>query len=544
METKRKWYPKKRPNLQIDILECLAINGNLTKGMAEKILEKRHESILDSFNILENINFIKKNKERGAFEPGRRHNFYQITDLGLEALIDEYSGDSLKFWNILTDYCFHHDKFLGYEKTSKFVNLFKEKVSKYAYPGYTFQLNTFDQTLEMCIQSFINKADGMSNGQKLLEILSEKRGLTFRQLVDEMNLSNSDISELLSLYTLEDYEPLKDNRVFIFPNMSIPIPSEVSIDIPFYVEENLKKKYADFFLHCLIISSKCDEGNDDEKKYELSLYGLMVVIAIIRYHDMGKMRHNLFYKDMVFPDYFNKIAKNYQDKLPLIFGKWDILKKVLKLFAEYNFDIIVNKDFRQRAFNSRSIVEGGNKELLYGIEQIALQNRNGLSNFVLAGEISLRNYIDKWYESNGNISTLRNILNELNITIHPLEYAFNEFSAVQYNFDKDISRRYLIEKIVPKYEKMLEWEISSMYYFNLFSDNEFKKKLNHPMTYFSLLQNKKELFPLNIKPIDCLHYMFEIGDHGHIRAWFYEIMDDLHLYIKIMERNIGCFLVK
>ena len=109
--------------------------------------------------------------------------------MGLEALIDENSRNSWKFWNIFTGYCLHHDKDLGYEKVNKFINLTKEKVFTYKYQGYKFQLNSFDQTLEMCLESFIHNVDGISYGQIILEILSMKRGLTFRQLVDETKSS-------------------------------------------------------------------------------------------------------------------------------------------------------------------------------------------------------------------------------------------------------------------------------------------------------------------------------------------------------------------
>ncbi len=543
METRKRWYKRKRPDLQIDILEILAINGKLTKSMTEKLLKRRHASIDESFEKLEDIKFIEK-MGHGAYKPTGNKIFFQLTDMGLGALIDEYARNYRKCWDVLTGYCLHHDKYLGDEKVRKLIALFKEKISTYKYQGYKIQLNIFDQTLRTCLESFIHNVDGISYGQIILEILSIKRGLTFRQLVDETKFSETEISKLLSLYTLEGYEPLKDNRVYISPNIPMPIPSDGLVDMSIYIEDQVRKKYSDFFLHCLIIPLKSD-GDGGEKKYDLSLYGLMVVIALIRYQDMGKLKYGLFHKEMIFPDYLDKIAKNYQDKLPLIFGKWEELKKVLRLFTEYNFDIIINKEFRQRAFNTMHLAEGGNKELLYGIEQIALQNSNRLFNFVFAGEISIRNYIDRWHKPYDNISILREILNELTITIHPIESAFNEFSVIQYEIDKDISRKYLKEIVVPKYEKMLEWEISSIYYFNLYSDVGFSKKLNHPMLYFSTSQNKELIIPIDTNPKDCLKSIFEIDKQNPvISAWFYEVMEDLHFYRKSMDENMRSFLAK
>jgi hypothetical protein len=72
--------------------------------------------------------------------------------------------------------------------------------------------------------------------------------------------------------------------------------------------------------------------------------------------------------------------------LPLIFGKWDILKTTLKVFSAYNFDIIVDKSIRQTQSNSFSITQGGNAELLYSISEISSQNRNQLYNFVSSAD--------------------------------------------------------------------------------------------------------------------------------------------------------------
>ena len=69
----------------------------------------------------------------------------------------------------------------------------------------------------------------------------------------------------------------------------------------------------------------------------------MLVIALIRFHYIGidKVRFRifnrhadadklrLFFEDIPLEEYFDKIALNYHDKLPLIFGKWSLLKKEL-----------------------------------------------------------------------------------------------------------------------------------------------------------------------------------------------------------------------
>ena len=56
---RQKWYNGKKPKLQIDILSCLALEGPLSKGQAEKILKKSHSDIVESFEKLKTIGFIE-----------------------------------------------------------------------------------------------------------------------------------------------------------------------------------------------------------------------------------------------------------------------------------------------------------------------------------------------------------------------------------------------------------------------------------------------------------------------------------------------------
>lgn len=59
---KVRWHKRKRPKLQIDILLLLTLKGKLSKGQAETILKKRHEDVIDSFDILEKKGLIEKSK--------------------------------------------------------------------------------------------------------------------------------------------------------------------------------------------------------------------------------------------------------------------------------------------------------------------------------------------------------------------------------------------------------------------------------------------------------------------------------------------------
>lgn len=85
----------------------------------------------------------------------------------------------------------------------------------------------------------------------------------------------------------------------------------------------------------------------NENSYELSLFGVALALATISYNDRHRLKHGLHYQNIGYPDYFDNIIHNYQHKLPLIFGKWRILKSILKLFSAYNFDVILDKELRR-----------------------------------------------------------------------------------------------------------------------------------------------------------------------------------------------------
>jgi hypothetical protein len=95
-------------------------------------------------------------------------------------------------------------------------------------------------------------------------------------------------------------------------------------------------QYLDFMHHCIVAIRLTPKGTET---YELSLFGITIAMTLIRHHDMGRM--SLFYHDISLQEYYDKMASNYKDALPLIFGKWYLLKKHLRKWSAYNFDIIL-----------------------------------------------------------------------------------------------------------------------------------------------------------------------------------------------------------
>ena len=64
--------------------------------------------------------------------------------------------------------------------------------------------------------------------------------------------------------------------------------------------------------------------------YQLSLFGVLFLLKLIRQNDINRLRHGLFNNDKSFLEYCDIIADNYRDAIPLIFRRWSLLKRILK----------------------------------------------------------------------------------------------------------------------------------------------------------------------------------------------------------------------
>ena len=119
--------------------------------------------------------------------------------------------------------------------------------------------------------------------------------------------------------------------------------------------------------HCIVTVGHTAKGVET---YELSLFGIIIAMTLVRYHEMGRIG-SLFYNGILLQDYYNKIASNYKYALPLIFGKWYLLKTHLKIWSAYNFDIILGgKQVRSKTLHS-SVLAKGNKEFYENMQPIS-----------------------------------------------------------------------------------------------------------------------------------------------------------------------------
>ena len=167
---KAKWYKRKRPKLQIDILLLLTLRGKLTKGQAETILKKRHEDVIDSFDILEEKGLIKKN-EKYLFGRGRRQYPYKITNNGLQILITDEKTTSLSFWKMMYGYCNNSEKVINDNDIDKYFRLFLRNYFNYNNTNFMDLLDIFANMNKEWISNFVTSKKYLSAEQKVLETL-------------------------------------------------------------------------------------------------------------------------------------------------------------------------------------------------------------------------------------------------------------------------------------------------------------------------------------------------------------------------------------
>ena len=83
---KKRAYKTRKPQLQFDVLGCLVLNGKLTKGETESLLQRgTHSEIIKAFSKLESKGSIEKIRKYKKGR-GRKQWYYKITEEGVKQL--------------------------------------------------------------------------------------------------------------------------------------------------------------------------------------------------------------------------------------------------------------------------------------------------------------------------------------------------------------------------------------------------------------------------------------------------------------------------
>jgi DNA-binding PadR family transcriptional regulator len=358
----RKWYDekKKKPHVQLRILEEIVRSGTMSKSKVRSVLKKNYKDIS---TCIDNLNDKKLIEISGVLlGRGKPEKNYKITEDGMAALIIEDTTPH-KFWSLVTNFCYHDENLATIEMVDSFYQLFIKRYYRYpAGQSATLQLRSLNRMCRKWIQQNV-KNGTIGIDQKIIEILAIHPDSTIEDLALKTKQSRERIMECLSNYSMtsSDYSGF----------YAIDYGDLSSV---------MHERYLDFIQHSIILAKQ-----NVTRSFRLSLFGIVFAMTIIR-------KFSRFYSFPIY-DYYDKIIASYKDQklLPLIFGKWDMLKSKLDVSSCYNFDIIVDEEARSTAL-SLSVLLGGLKEYYESMCSIVTYCASQLNNILSVGVSELSKY--------------------------------------------------------------------------------------------------------------------------------------------------------
>jgi hypothetical protein len=246
--------------------------------------------------------------------------------------------------------------------------------------------------------------------------------------------------------------------------------------------------------------------NNGEETYELTLGGIMLCIILIYNNHLGKLKCGLYNKQFSFQGYCDNIVSNYKTKLPLIFGKWDLLTEVLKELAIYNFIMILHKGEITSSPGEHSILQEGNKELCDGIITISSYNAKLVEDFLNRGV----QFFEKAIRKISDVSDYEKTQSVMD--------KFGEAAALLIPENKKHTNEFF-----EKTEQSFAEEITALYYMNLNSNIPLNAIIpkNHP------LYTEHPEMP-NRSPRQYLSLIFQHDKcKPSLKEWFSSWMNDL-----------------
>jgi hypothetical protein len=556
---------KRRPKLRMEILELIAIHGKMSVSKAESSLKEKHHhpDVWHAFKDMERKGFIEKTVDRNPGKgelmgKGRQQIYYKITGRGLCVLITDYDKimekviDPQMFWRIMMTFCHEYKSHSATTTTStttntnvirlnmveEFYELFLGKYLKYSSGhGYSFQLDQFNQMRDNWIKHTILSSDRLTLDQIILEILAIHPGITLDELANMVTEARATREQIES--TLSDYTPTPHKTTWVDEYGNA---------------EGMEYNKTDwhFQLHKTIVIRPSANGNN---LYELSLFGVLLVQSLVLNRERDILKHGLYYDDKSFENYFDKIASNYRSKLPLVFGKWDLLKKVLNIISAHNFGIILDRQARSDIM-AKSFLEGGNKEFYDSVVAVALHSQKQLSELYRKGIMEWANYISSTISQHPDknspearsylyrkTAAVYQMLLKISIFLDPSVYdpvSFQDLvkkeaiaDVIKSQQAEQISRFFEIDVV----EKAFAEEITFLYFLNL--HNKYRFVVVLPIKDYSQVYNIRKPKEPSFSPIQCL--LTILRHDKQIREWFSTWVQDLGRYQEEILRTIYDF---
>jgi len=537
----KKLYKTRKPRVSIKILFCIAKWGESSRSRIESILKHDHHVIWDAFKKLEDNKMIACT--RSTINAGRREFFFSITEDGLSTLILEIRLPQ-EFWSIMLGYCYHTKNNVSLKKIKDFYQLFIQKYLKYSErQRFTFELELFDIACNDWLDK-INANEKIPIAQVILETLALHPNLTLREIAQNMKgFREVEVANTLSnLISIKNRPATANDSRYDYTHGTAHVIEKWQL------------------LSTKIIKVRHNLRGVDT--YQLSLFGVLFLLKLIRQNDINRLRHGLYNNDKSFLEYCDIIAYNYRDAIPLIFGKWSLLKKILKAFAAYNFDIIVDQQFRDKIMRELAIfkrpeeeeyIGSGNRYLFDGYKSILEISRRQLGEVQIKGIEALTNiasyrivdFPDDSREhtrkiDDKKIEAILKLIHEITVNLETVGYdpiTYKE-KAMGWGFASEEAERLSQFFEIDSIEDPIAKEISFLYYLNLNDEWNFhtiNDSLGRPL--YTINDSLER--PLYVRPQQCL--LAILRKDSEVQEWFSKWIRDIMNYQKEVMQSMSDF---
>jgi hypothetical protein len=351
-------YPRKEPLLQMKILKSIALAGRLSQTEAAEEIGCKAPTISEAFKIMINRTKLIQITEppADAGRQSKRERFYKLSAQGLSTFIKKNPSPD-EFWAAIIWYGNLNPESPDRDEFNRYYTLFIEKfIGEFTLRSCFFLGNLFENLLQRYRKQFeYNSNDyghlGMfphgSMQEKIrkettstcnvLECLLLNRGITIDKIIELTKLEEKEVRKVI-----EDYSMTKTRY------------SQYIDDYNAYGTSKYENITIGFLNNLVIVPVRTQEDNNQDKIYELSLLGILLVLATITSKRIEE--------DKTYFSHFDTAARNYQEKLPLVFGKWKLLKQTLDFYQFSSLFDYLFGDYKSEIL-SLSVSLGGNKEI-------------------------------------------------------------------------------------------------------------------------------------------------------------------------------------
>jgi hypothetical protein len=387
ISTPSKWYPRKAPTLQIKILNLIATEGQVSKTMAKELTGSHYPDVSNAIDELMKKKFIELKLTSFLHPKSHQRKFFQLTHDGIRTFIDGKPSPA-EFWKAIYLFCKLSERKIDMNTFDALYRRFQN-----IYLGYTPHREHFFQFrfIDILFKKWLKDNDkiydpardnivkGVVISQRILECLGMNRLVTLGQLcqyIEEQRpvfehvvFGDEKIDDLPILgHSIDSSEEGIKSALekFTLPGdyhgPSYPHRPDLRYDLDWILDQ-----YADFIQH-LVVVPHLEKG---EIRYELSLFGIALLFSLRAYEYLNPEK--LFYNNLKFEEFCNKLSTNYKDKLPLIFGKWDSLMRETLGDNNVIFEILCNLfyDNTSKAMIESSVIVGGVKEYYESVQALS-----------------------------------------------------------------------------------------------------------------------------------------------------------------------------